>query len=411
MDPLLALVLLLVAGLLALRLRVVAAAISAWPRELDGLAALCAGAVLGPGIGVLDHPTLSRLQPLALLAVGWAGAAAGAGCDPRLWRRVPAVAWTPFGVETVATAGLVGAGAWAAARLVPGIGGAWVPRLPAVALLASVAAVSGPEARSLLRRLARGRGEGVRARARVLERLARLETGAGTLLLVVSGFFLRARPATRVGTVRELLLLMAAPAGLLLYVLLRRLPAASRGFALVAALLFGGGLGAAAGVSPFASSALAGALWVQFQPGHEVRALLESWERPMTWLLWLWCGAELTGPGVLLGAGALIALVRMATRWGALRSSLKASPGTGWPPDAALGTVAQGRVALGAGLGFVLGTRGALGEIGSEGVLTTIVLGVVVAQAVAPILARRALGLPLTPGRLAPELSPHSHAD
>jgi len=90
MNPVLALALLAIAGVLVTRLPRFPAPRS---RTLDlvragGAPLVLLGVVLGPGIAVLDRPTLAALAPVSALAVGWVGARLGARCEWRLLRRV-----------------------------------------------------------------------------------------------------------------------------------------------------------------------------------------------------------------------------------------------------------------------------------------------------------------------------------
>jgi hypothetical protein len=173
------------------------------------------------------------------------------------------------------------------------------------------------------------------------------------------------------------------------------------GFALVAVLMFGAGLGYAADLSPFVVCALAVAFIVNRSPHrHRVRGLLAAWARPSYELLFVLVGAALTLPTLwVVVAAPLLAALRVATQWGTVRSGLGYLPAAALPSIAGLASVAQGASALALGLGFSLArdTGGAL--------LTTIALGVVLTQVVAPAVMRLAAAPPrLTAGIPAVEL-------
>ena len=84
-------------------------------------------------------------------------------------------------------------------------------------------------------------------------------------------------------------------------------------------------------------------------------------------------------------------------------SRLPSSPDGPARPLAIL-RIAQGPVALAAGLGFALAAQGT-GAGAGNGVLSTVVLGVVLAQGIALVAARPAPGAPLTQSPVAAELS------
>ena len=112
----------------------------------------------------------------------------------------------------------------------------------------------------------------------------------------------------------------------------------------------------------------------------------------------------------ILVAAPLVALVRVAAQWGAVRFGRAALRLHGIPPHAGLATVAQGATALALGVDFFMmyGGRGT-GVVGGAAVLATVVGGVAVAQLAAPALltlALRAGPAPLTPAPETAELSP-----
>src|SRR5207302_1075712 len=182
-NPILALGLLAVAGLLAARLPRPS---SPRPPSLDlavtaGAPLVLLGLVLGPGIELLARPLWRALAPLTAFAVGWIGAALGARFEWRYVRRIPRAT----GLLAAAGAGaaflVVALGAWLLAWRVPSLAAVWAPRLPTVLGLAAVAAASGPGAVTAV-----ARAVGVAPRlARALSRAAALETAAAALAMGV----------------------------------------------------------------------------------------------------------------------------------------------------------------------------------------------------------------------------------
>jgi hypothetical protein len=193
------------------------------------------------------------------------------------------------------------------------------------------------------------------------------------------------------------------------------------GFALLATLLFGSGVGYAAELSPFLVCAVATALIANVSPQrHAVRQLLADWERPIYAIFLIIVGARLTlaTPWILV-AVPLLAAARAAAKWAALRYGSLALRLPGVPPNAGLGTIAQGGTAIALGLNFFL-MYGSQSTGASGALLTTIVLGVATAQLAAPSLMALALRTtvtgpaipaPLTPSAAPPELRANASAE
>src|SRR6266550_6552258 len=95
-----------------------------------------------------------------------------------------------------------------------------------------------------------------------------------------------------------------------------------------------------------------------------------------------------------------------AVKWVAVRYGSLALQLAGLPPNAGLGTVAQGGAAIAMGLNFLM----TYGGVGGGGVLTTVVLGVATAQLVAPPLMglalRSTIASPAAPAPLTPIAAP-----
>src|SRR5438477_499312 len=253
--------------------------------------------------------------------------------------------------------------------------------------------------------------------ARRIARAAVVETAAGALAITVPLALHRSPTTARaeLGWLASLIFAVGGGAliGMAFLSVSRLRPAADDlAFALLATLLFGAGLGYAADLSPLVVSALAAALIVNLSPRrHLVRHVLANGAHPFTAVFLILTGALLTlqTPWILVAA-PLVALVRVAAQWGAVRFGRAALRLHGIPPHAGLATVAQGATALALGVDFLMMYGGrATGVVGGPAVLATVVGGVAVAQLAAPALltlALRAGPAPLTPAPETAELSP-----
>jgi len=417
-SPVLALAGLAAIGLLATRLPR-----PAWRRapSLDLVLAaggplVCVGLVLGPGIGFVSASLLRALAPVTALALGWLGATLGAQFEWRYVRRIPRDVWLLAAWSAASGFAAVALAAALLARLVPALGMVWTPRLPVIVTLAAVAAASGPGAVTLVARTL-GLGELV---ARRIARAAVLETAAGALAITVPLALHRphAGAGAELGWRASLIFAVGSGAlvGMAFLSVSRLRPApADLGFALLATLLFGAGLGYAADLSPFVVCALAAGLIVNLSPRrHLVRHVLADWAQPLTTVMLVVTGALLTLPTVwLLVAAPLLALVRIAAKWGGVRFGREATRRPEIPPLAGLTTVPQGATALALGLGFFIQYGGpgtaALGGVSAAAVLTTVVVGVAVAQLAAAPLVALALRVDPPPLTRAPEASDLRH--
>src|SRR5437016_6917428 len=334
------------------------------------------GLVLGPGIGFVSPALLRALAPVTALALGWIGAALGARFEWRYMRRIPRDVWLVAALSTASAFAAVALAAALLARLVPALGAAWTPRLPAVLTLAAVAAVSGPGAVTLVARIL-GLGELV---ARRIARAAVLETAAGALAITVPLALHRphAGAGAELGWLASLLFAVGSGAlvGMAFLSVSRLRPApADLGFALLATLLVGAGLGYAADLSPFVVCALGAALIVNVSPRrHVARQALADGAHPLTAVCLIVTGALLTLPTAwILVAAPLLALVRVAAQWAAVRLGRDALRLHDVPPHVGLATVAQGTTAIALGVTFFM-TYGGHGTdvAGGAAVLATV---------------------------------------
>jgi hypothetical protein len=410
MNPTVTLALLSIAGLLATRLPRLPGPRSPTLQPLlaSGMPFLLFGLLLGPGVGLLDRATLRALAPVTALVVGWVGARLGARWEWRLLRRVPTETWGVVAAQAVAGVGIGVLAVWLGTRLVPALGAAWTPGMPAALTLGAVAIIPGAGA---MERAARAAGLAPRM-ARSLRRVALLNAAGGALVCAIAlGLghprVARVLPGWIVGLVLEV------GAGALVGTLFVGLSRFARertqlGFALIAVLLFGAGLAYAADLSPFVVCGLAVAFVVNRSPHrHRVRALLAAWARPTYELLFVIVGAALTLPTLwVLAAAPVLAALRVLAQWSTVRSGLGYVPAAALPPIAGLASLAQGASALALGLGF------SLARPAGAAVLTTIALGVVLTQTVAPAVMRLAAApLRLTAGVPATELSADPERD
>jgi hypothetical protein len=349
------------------------------PASLD---ALLLGLLLGPGLRVLDGPTLHALAPLTAFGIGSIGAAFGARLDWRLLRRIPPRAWG-LGAAVAGTVFAVTAlAAWALIRTVPPLAAAWSPGSPAVVTLAAVATISAGW-----------------AGPKLVRRTALFDTAFAALVIALVLPLLQPH-----GALRGVALTVLASGGLAaLFVWLAHWhpDPAHLGIELFGVILAAAGFGYATGLSPFVVCALTTALIVSFspQPGR-VRALLAEWGPSIYTAFLIVVGARLQLPTVwLLPAALLLASVRIGARWASVRFGRTWPAVRALPPHFGLTTVTPGAagVALAAGFDLVYGGSG------GGAVLTTVLVGVLLAEAMAgplrQLAAREATPLTAAPPR------------
>jgi hypothetical protein len=382
-SPILALALLAAAGMAATRLPRPALRHSL---SLDlvlaaGAPLVLLGIVLGPGLDVLDQPALRALAPITALGIGWIGAGVGARLEWRVVRRVPRRAWALAALHAAAVFVTTALAAWLLGRAAPALGAAWRPTRPALLILAATAIVSGPGAVALV-----ARAVGVRrALAEAFERAATLETALGALAFAFALALYHPRPpytSLPVAVLEWVALAVAAGGGVGMFFLwLTRLRPDLHGLDVLGVMLFGAGVGYAADLSPFVICALAAALIVNRSPWRrQLQALLQASEQPIHALVLIVAGALLHLPTVwIVPAVLVLGLVRVAARWLPSRFSPGSVGGRG-----GLAIVAQGGVPVALALSFYL----LYGGPGGSTILTTVLLGVLLAQAMAgPLMA------------------------
>ena len=378
MNPVLALALVLAAGLAATRLRLppVRRTTTLDLAIAAGAPFVLAGLVLGPALQVLDRETLHTLAPVAALGIGWIGATFGAQLEWRLLRRIPPRAWALAAAQAGTVLVLTVLAARLLMRLVPVLAPVWRPTIPALLTLGAAAVISGPAAIAALARALRVSASVIRS----LELAALLDTALGGVVFAFAlglsqphrtfgggGAVLGWAHWVAVGTV-------SIGGVCVLFLWLSRFRGGdpdALGLDLLAAVLVGSGLGYAADLSPFVVCALAMALIVNLSPlRRRVQLLLRSWEQPVYGLFLIAIGAQLDARTLwVVPAALLFGVIRIATRWAGTRY-VRGSVG--------LATIAQGAVPLALALSFNLTYAGSGGSL-----LTTVVLGVLLAQGIA----------------------------
>ena len=375
MHPLFALALVLIAGIGVTRLTRPALH---YPL-LDGIIAtgvpfVLLGAVLGPGLGVLDAATLRILDPVTALGIGWVGASFGARLEWRMLRRISWRTWLVGAALAVPVLITTGATAWALARSVQPLGEAWGRPFPAVALILAGAATTAASWRG----------------PKLGRRNALLDTAFGTAVAAVGVAWYHPHLA-----LRSIVLTVIASAGLggLFAGFVRWQNDRTDlgvGVALTGVIVAGAGFTYATQLSPFVVCALIAALGVSLAPAGvrvSVQRALRRWVIPLYAAFLSIAGALLRRVTPwLLPAAILLAMLRAAVRWVTVRFGLDQMDPI-WrslpfpaPREFAFPVMRQGAaaVALAAGFDFVRG-----GSTGGSGgaVFLTVLLSVLAAEA------------------------------
>ena len=375
MHPLFALALVLIAGIGVTRLTRPALHFPL----LDGILAtgvpfVLLGAVLGPGLGVLDAATLRILDPVTALGIGWVGASFGARLEWRMLRRISSRTWLVGAALAVPVLITTGATAWALARSVPSLGEAWGRPFPAVALILAGAATTAASWRG----------------PKLGRRNALLDTAFGTAVAAAGVAWYHPHLA-----LRSIVLTVIASAGLggLFAGFVRWQNDRTDlgvGVALTGVIVAGAGFTYATQLSPFVVCALVAALGVSLAPAGvrvSVQRALRRWEMPLYAAFLIIAGALLRRVTPwLLPAAILLAMLRAAVRWVTVRFGLDQMDPI-WrslpfpaPREFAFPVMRQGAaaVALAAGFDFVRGSSAG----GSGGaVFLTVLLSVLAAEA------------------------------
>lgn len=380
MHPLLALALVVVAGIGVTRLTRPTLQHPLLDGMLEtGVPFVLLGALLGPGLGLLDASTVGILEPVIALGIGWVGASFGARLEWRMLRRVSRRTWTVGAALALPVLLTTGATAWALARSVRPLGDAWGEAgagraFAAIALVLAGAATTAASWRS----------------PKLGRRNALLDTLFGTAAVAMGVALYHPHLA-----LRSLAFTVIAGAGLGgLFALLARwqddLTDVGVAVALTGVIVAGAGFSYAAALSPFVVCALIAAVIVSVAPAAvrlSSQKLLRRGELPLYAAFLIVAGAWLQQVTVwLLPAALLLAVVRAAVRWVTVRFGLDQGDPI-WrslpfpaPREFAYPAMRQGAaaVALAAGFDFVRSGSGG----GGGALFLTVLLSVLAAEAI-----------------------------
>ena len=374
MHPVLALALLIVAGIGVTRL---SRPPSLHHPLLDGIAEtgvpiVLLGALLGPGLGVLDGGILQVLEPIIALGIGWVGASFGARLEWRMLRRVSQRTWVIGAALAVPVLLTTAVTAWALGRSIRPLGDAWGRPAAAVALVLAGAATTAASWRG----------------PKLGRRNALLDTVFGTGA-VAAGVALY-HPHLALRSIALTIVAGAALGGLFAGLTRWQDDVTDTGIAIALAgvILCGAGFSYALSLSPFVVCAAVAAVSVSASP-DAVRLVaqksLRRWELPLYAAFLIIAGAMLRHFTIwLVPAALLLAVLRATVRWVTVRFGLdqrdpiwRARP---FPPPREFDYPAmrQGATAVALAAGFDL----VRGESGGGGVLLTVLLSVLAAEAI-----------------------------
>lgn len=378
MHPLVALALVVVAGIGVTRLTRPTLHHPLLDGILEtGVPFVLLGALLGPGLGLLDASTLGTLEPVIALGIGWVGASFGARLEWRMLRRVSRRTWTVGAALALPVLLTTGATAWALARSVRPLGDAWSGggggrSFAAIALVLAGAATTAASWRG----------------PRLGRRNALLDTLFGTAAVAVGVALYHPQLA-----VRSIAFTVIAGAGLGgLFALLARwqedLTDVGGAVALTGVIVAGAGFSYAAALSPFVVCAVVAAVIVSVAPAAvrlSSQKLLRRWELPLYAAFLIIAGAWLQQFTVwFLPAAMVLALVRAAVRWVTVRFGLDQGDPI-WrslpfpaPREFAYPAMRQGAAAVALAAGFDFGR----GASGGGALLLTVLLSVLAAEAI-----------------------------
>jgi hypothetical protein len=373
-HPLLALALVVVAGIGVTRLT----RPSLHHPLLDGILEtgvpfILLGALLGPGLGLLDRSTLRTLEPLIALGIGWVGASFGARLEWRMLRRVSRRTWLVGAALALPVLLTTGATVYALARSIRPLGDAWGRGGPvgAIALILAGAATTAASWRG----------------PKLGRRNALLDTAFGTVAVAAGVALYHPNFA-----MRNIALTLIASAGLGgIFTAFAHwqedLTDVGIAVALTSVIVAGAGFSYALALSPFVVCALIAAVVVSASPPAVrlfAQKVLRRWEIPLYAAFLIIAGALLGRfTPWLLPAAVFLALIRAAVRWVTVRFGLDQGDPI-WrslpfpaPREFAYPAMRQGAaaVALAAGFDFVRGDSGGA-------VFLTVLLSVLAAEAI-----------------------------
>ena len=385
MHPLLALALVVVAGIGVTRLTRPAFRHPLLVGILEtGVPLVLLGALLGPGLGVFDGATLRVLAPIMAIGIGWVGASFGARLEWRMLRRVTPRTWLVGAALALPVLLTTGATVWALGQSVRPLGDAWGASGGGRAAVGIALILGGA-----LTTAASWRGP------KLGRRNALLDTAFGTAAVAVGVALYHPHLL-----LRSIALTVIASAGLGgLFVGLARwqddLSETGIGVALTGVVVAGAGLSYATALSPFVVCGLIAAVLVSLSPPAvrlSAQKVLRRWEIPLYAAFLIVAGALLRrfSPW-LLPAAVLLAVLRAAVRWVTVRfgldqmdpiwRSLPFAP----PREFAFPVMRQGAAAVALAAGFDLlrvDSAAAPPPGGGGAMLLTVLLSVLAAEAV-----------------------------
>jgi hypothetical protein len=371
-HPLLALALIVIAGIGVTRLSRPALHHPLLDGVIEtGVPFVLLGALLGPGLGVVDGATLRMLEPIIALGIGWVGASFGARLEWRMLRRVSARTWLVGAALALPVLLTTGAIAWALARSVPSLGDAWGRPYAAVALILAGAATTAASWRG----------------PKLGRRNALIDTAFGTAAVALGVAWYHPHLA-----LRSIILTVIAGAALGgLFAGFTRWQDdrtdVGVGVALTGVIVAGAGFAYATQLSPFVVCALIAAISVSFAPAAlrvSAQRAMRRWEVPLYAAFLIIAGALLRRfTPWLLPAAVLLAVVRATVRWVTVRFGLdqmdpiwRSLP---FPPprEFAFPVMRQGAAAIALAAGFDLVRGGTSGAV-----FLTVLLSVLGAEAI-----------------------------
>ncbi|HXO86947.1 MAG TPA: hypothetical protein VN803_15605 [Gemmatimonadales bacterium] len=387
MHPLLALALVLVAGIGVTRLTRPSFRHPLLDGILEtGVPLVLLGALLGPGLGVLDAPTLRVLAPLMAVGIAWVGASFGARLEWRMLRRVTLRTWLVGAALALPVLVAIAAAVWALERGVRPLGDAWGGAAGAAGgarAAVGIALILG----GALTTAASWRGP------KLGRRNALLDTAFGTAAVALGVALYHPHLL-----LRSIALTLVASVGLGgLFAGLARwqkdLSETSIAVALAGVVLAGAGFSYATGLSPFVVCGLIAAVLVSLSPPairFAAQKVLRRWEIPLYAAFLIIAGALIQrfSPW-LLPAAVFLAVLRAGVRWVTVRfgldqmdpiwRSLPFAP----PREFGFPVMRQGAAAVALAAGFdLLRVDSPAGGSPGGAVLLTVLLSVLAAEAV-----------------------------
>ncbi len=396
MNPILAVLLLVLIGLLGARLSFAEREVPLGPRIFIAIGGpfLFLGFLLGPHLGrVLSPALIGQLTPFLALGLGWIGLLFGLQLDRLHLRQFPlrflAMTW----IQAAVAFGII----YLLGRLVTD---AWFGQsYDAIVLVAAATAcVSTPAAIALISNTYRARGPVTR----LLFYVGSLDAAVG---IVVIGFTLAAYHAGAPGRGLSLnpvewlavTLLLGLFFGILFLSLTRVRPRPQELMLLLIGLvLFAAGLAFYLSLSPLLVCMIAGSVIANFSPmRRRVYTALSQWEKPIYIMLLVLAGALLEFPSWWIAplVAAYVAS-RVIAKWAGGLVAWRLKPGElRLPPSFGLALTPQGGLSLAMAISFVLIYVPIAPELEAAKNIffATVVLAVGISDLIGPFLVRAVL--------------------